>query len=602
MQDNVRSSQIILTQGSGVNDQTITWFEDGLLQKSFKLSERSEHGPLLMEPLFSCFKLSPDASHLMYVAHKKEPASKSFFSKCDPDQAVGDTNLYQEDWGEGLLDVHSSVICILDLKHDSLKVVSIEGMTLFEPFWITSEEIGFLGIEEQPRKLSFVFAFNRPTRLYSCGLNDTSLPTVLLGETEKFSLRSPRMSPNGSTVVLLEHPIYGPDMSSCKIIVYNFSAERKQTVVTNEASLYVKSLPERCWNGEGTTIYFNSIHKCRSLLWQLDVEECSLKRVRAPFPSATFISADHGLAIIKSSCINQMPQLFACSLQDDKLSASTWTPLTPAQERSHINYKIIQVKQKLHVILISPTHLAEKRGACIVLPHGGPFSASIDEYSPSHDRYVTLGFKVLLINYCGSTGYDDQTLRRLIGKVGKADLEDCMSAVSFLLEQKLIDNEQLFLSGCSWGGYLACLMASQHSSWHWVALASKSPVTDLTALAFDSDAIDFCWSVVLATDFKPKDFPLQTGLISKMFDVSPIRWIATLETPSITFLGSHDRCVPMAQGLAWHKSQKDRGLVSKCHVYPDGHSLRKLTSDSDIFVNTVIWFLTHLKSGPQCIR
>ena len=599
MQDSIGNTQIILTQGSSATDHTITWLEDGVLQKSFKLSDRNEHGALLLLPLFSCFKLSPDASHLIYVAKKKEPTSRSFFSTSNADQVAGNQYLYKEDWGEGCAEIHSSVICILDLKHDSLKMVSLEGMTLFEPFWITPEEIGFLGIEEEPRKLNFLFAFNRPTKLYSCGLGETSSPSVLLGETEKLSLRSPRMSPDGSTVVLLEHPIYGPDMTSCKIILYNFSAERKKIVVTNEASLYVYALPERCWNGEGTTIYFNSIHKCRSLLWQLNVEKCELKRVRAPYSSATFISADYGIAIIKSSCINQMPQLFACPLEEAKLSASSWTILTPGRERSHIKYKIVEVKQKLHAILISPAHLAEKPGACIVLPHGGPFGASVDEYSPSHDRFVTLGFKVLLINYCGSIGYDDKTLCKLIGNVGKSDLEDCISAIAHLKEQKLVDEKQLFLSGCSWGGYLACLMASQHPEWQWVALAAKSPVTDLTALAFHSDATDFCWSIVLATDYKPKQFPLQTGSISKMFDVSPIRWIAALETPTITFLGSEDRCVPMAQGLAWHKTLKDRGLVSKCHVYPDGHSLRKLNSDSDIFVNTVIWFLTHLKTRSR---
>lgn len=68
-----------------------------------------------------------------------------------------------------------------------------------------------------------------------------------------------------------------------------------------------------------------------------------------------------------------------------------------------------------------------------------------------------LGFSVLLVNYRGSTGFGQDSIDTLPGRVGSLDVLDCQQAVNDVLayaEETGVSASRLCVYGGSHGGFL----------------------------------------------------------------------------------------------------------------------------------------------------
>ena len=81
--------------------------------------------------------------------------------------------------------------------------------------------------------------------------------------------------------------------------------------------------------------------------------------------------------------------------------------------------------QEYEGILMQPTTDDVEAKPLIVIPHGGPHSASTACWLLSSAFFASLGYATLRINYRGSLGFGEEFLRSLPGKVGTLDVRDC---------------------------------------------------------------------------------------------------------------------------------------------------------------------------------
>jgi len=65
----------------------------------------------------------------------------------------------------------------------------------------------------------------------------------------------------------------------------------------------------------------------------------------------------------------------------------------------------------------------------IFIPHGGPHTAYSSQFIMPISFLAAIGYNVVTINYRGSTGFGEDFLQSLPGKIGDADIRDCISAV-----------------------------------------------------------------------------------------------------------------------------------------------------------------------------
>ncbi|MDY7103933.1 MAG: S9 family peptidase [Actinomycetota bacterium] len=173
----------------------------------------------------------------------------------------------------------------------------------------------------------------------------------------------------------------------------------------------------------------------------------------------------------------------------------------------------------------------------IVLSHGGPTGASGPELTLGIQYWTSRGFAVVDVNYGGSTGYGRAYRRRLDGRWGIVDVNDCICAARFLADYDEVDGERLLIRGGSAGGFTT--LAALTSTELFAAGTSRYGVADLAALAADTHKFE---SRYLDTLVGP--YPEAESIYAER---SPINHTDELSCPLLLLQGAEDEIVPPAQ-------------------------------------------------------
>ncbi len=88
----------------------------------------------------------------------------------------------------------------------------------------------------------------------------------------------------------------------------------------------------------------------------------------------------------------------------------------------------------------------------LVKSHGGPTGSTDDTMNLNILYWTSRGFAVVDVNYGGSTGFGREYRQRLKEQWGVVDVNDCVNAARYLVEQGLVDGERMAIRGGSAGG------------------------------------------------------------------------------------------------------------------------------------------------------
>ena len=186
----------------------------------------------------------------------------------------------------------------------------------------------------------------------------------------------------------------------------------------------------------------------------------------------------------------------------------------------------------------------------LVLSHGGPTGATSTTLDLSIQFWTSRGFGVLDVNYRGSTGYGTTYRKRLNGKWGIVDIDDCVNGALYLAKRGDIDKEKMSIRGGSAGGYttLAALTFKNVFS----AGASYYGVSDLEALAKDTHKFESRYM-----DSMVGPYPENKAVYRER---SPIFHSDKLSCPVILFQGLEDKIVLPNQAEMMVASLKDKKI------------------------------------------
>jgi len=202
----------------------------------------------------------------------------------------------------------------------------------------------------------------------------------------------------------------------------------------------------------------------------------------------------------------------------------------------------------------------------IVISHGGPTSSTDSEYYLPRQFWTSRGFAVVDVNYRGSTGYGRAYRELLNGTWGVFDVEDCIAAARYLVEQGEADPDRLIIRGGSAGGYTTLCALTFHNV--FAAGASYYGVADLETLARDTHKFE---SRYLDSLIGP--YPEAIELYKQR---SPIHFAGQLACPIILFQGLEDRVVPPAQAEIMVEALQSKGLAHAYLAFPgEGHGFRQ---------------------------
>ena len=173
----------------------------------------------------------------------------------------------------------------------------------------------------------------------------------------------------------------------------------------------------------------------------------------------------------------------------------------------------------------------------LVKSHGGPTGMTYSEIDLEVQYWTSRGIAVLDVNYGGSTGYGRIYRQRLEGQWGIIDVDDCVNGARYLVQQGLVDENRLAITGGSAGGFTTlCALTFRKI---FKAGASHYGISDLEALARECHKFESHYEHSMIGPY-----PEQRDLY---YTRSPIHFVDNLSCPIIFFQGLEDKVVPPNQ-------------------------------------------------------
>jgi len=232
-----------------------------------------------------------------------------------------------------------------------------------------------------------------------------------------------------------------------------------------------------------------------------------------------------------------------------------------------------------------------KRYPLVVMIHGGPASADLDQWS---DRWAypynlisQRGAFILRPNYHGSSEYGLEWVESIAnGKYYELEVADIESGVDHLIEEGLVDPDKLGAVGWSNGAILTIALTI-HTTRYKVASAGAGDVdwtSDWGNCAFGAAFDNYYLG---GTPWEKPDV---------YRDKSPFFQLERVETPTLIFFGEKATSVPTQQGWMHFRALQQLGKTDvRFLLFPEqGHGLEKLTFQTRKIEEELAWLDRYL--------
>ncbi|WP_144391311.1 S9 family peptidase [Pleionea sediminis] len=202
----------------------------------------------------------------------------------------------------------------------------------------------------------------------------------------------------------------------------------------------------------------------------------------------------------------------------------------------------------------------------IVMSHSGPTSIATTTLNWAVQFWTSRGFAVVDVNYGGSVGYGRAYRNLLRHNWGVNDVNDCVYAARFLVEDELVDGKRLLIRGGSAGGFTTlCALTFTDD---FAAGMTRYGVADLEALVSDGHKFEARYLDSLVGPYPESK--------SVYVERSPIHHTDDLSCPMLVLQGAEDKVVPPQQSQQLVKALSEKDIP---HAYiefeGEGHGFRQ---------------------------
>ncbi|KAG0002530.1 hypothetical protein BGZ79_002808 [Entomortierella chlamydospora] len=610
------------------------WSEGAIIDL---LEATSAHDDFYADSTFGTLEWSRDETKIVYVAERKK-------SEDAVEASCMRKFTYRPDWGETFTGKREPSLVVVNLDNREIKVLDRFGGEMSPGqaiFSHDSKSLIFTGYHRNPQFFGIVYCQNRITGLYQVNLDGTDIK-LLTGDLK--SARSPRLSPDGTTLVFLSNPINGPHASCAKLSKLDVASGAISTVVdyvrkadskTGFPGLYVDQLPKQVW-ASSTKIITSSAWRLRRTVLSIDIVSGAVEELTPPslYPGSTTALFSNSKWILStySTPVDPWVLLLGQIESDEKsgikvrfstLESSKVEKAKPFYQPHSwsIVDKIPGQLESLEALFLEPFKFnseSQKTSAVggskpplVIFPHGGPHSGFSAEFSVLVLVLVGLGFSVACVNFTGSLGYGQDNVEELVGKVGDLDVKQCQAVRDYINSKGQVDTYRACLTGGSHGGFIVAHLLADPS---FKAAVMRNPVTDIPAMTSVTDIGDWCYAVN-DLPFDMESPPTSTlndpEVFRRMRASSPMEHVDKVVAPTLMMIGSGDRRVPPSQGISWwqarqnkiNKDQKQKTAVNKIMMFDGtGHALDSVEAESNSAYNLASFLVEHTRVKKEAVE
>lgn len=216
-----------------------------------------------------------------------------------------------------------------------------------------------------------------------------------------------------------------------------------------------------------------------------------------------------------------------------------------------------------------PGQFEAKNLPLLVLIHGGPYAASVNQFLADWYTWAPLaaseGWLVLEPNYRGSSGYGDESLTQIRRRPLSLPGKDILYGVDQLVRDGLADPNRLSVGGYSYGGIMTNWLITQTKRFN-AALSGAGVIDHVSAWGM----MDV--PVLLSSIFG--GHPWESSHVYQ--SENPMLQLDRVRTPTLISTGEEDIRVPASQSYMLERGLYYRGVPVKLILFPnEGHALSK---------------------------
>ena len=572
---------------------------------------------------------------------------------------------FDEDWGEGNTGKQAPVVFVLDVEARTV-TIAVEpspdksyGQPVWSPLppgdqpyqpklvfvrWDHASSI----FPNMTQRLGIVYCFNRPCEMMVCDWSRDGANTAQRIDTGLKSSFSPRFANSRDLVFLSQENAVESGTHSATPVLYvteaapnpqtrtgldSFDRIRRFIPDQHDLGMYATVLPDApalCGETLFATIQWGSRTAVVSIECGLRGPACVFRVSPDPDEnnySWSFVGASaNGWVMIQASAPNKPCELYVqyvplsndatgYHVQKDRwrrihLPGVTTLESTVAEALSSIRTSVERITTAdagTHTVgYFEATLIGDPSSPrpTLLVPHGGPHTAYSTQFIPSISFLAACGYNVLTVNYRGSTGFNEEFLQSLPGRIGTADVQDCMSALHHFIAEGAVDRDQVAVVGGSHGGFLTGHLIGQYPD-TFKAAVMRNPVCNISLMVELTDISDWCYIETFGSKegfARAKTRNTRDDLI-EMELKSPVHHIDNVTAPVLMLLGACDRRVPMDDGKRYiaRLKQSDHAPETRIIVFEkDEHGLVRPQTDYEQWI-TCLWWLRRHGCGGRSI-
>ena len=200
-----------------------------------------------------------------------------------------------------------------------------------------------------------------------------------------------------------------------------------------------------------------------------------------------------------------------------------------------------------------------KKYPLVLIIHGGPAAASVEQFSRFAQILANEGYFVFEPNYRGSDNLGREYKMAIVEDAGAGPGRDVMMGLKKLTATGMIDTARIGVSGWSYGGYMTVWLAGHYSGWK--AAVSGAAVTDWVDQYNIGDG-----NVGRAGAIGGS--PWVGDNMKKYIAQSPITGAKNIKAPTLILANTADPRVPVTQSYKLYHTLIDNGTVTKFMGWP----------------------------------
>ncbi|RUS71860.1 hypothetical protein EGW08_020382, partial [Elysia chlorotica] len=621
--------------------QYVEIFDTKRKLKTIDVQSLEKHGKIIdNDGQFGTFEWSSSEGHLLYMAEKKVPVSKGFFDpkafKDDPiggedaeddlkdakaigkeEALVGEEFVYQESWGEQLVERIHPVICILDIDACTISVLENlpENVSPGQAMWAPDDAgVVVCAWEHEPFRLGLKHCCQRRSALYYIDLQKVTVE--ILSEPER-AVRFPRFSPDMSRLIYLDTPVGGGHLQCVRLVKVAWPSLKREVVVDIVRSAPALEFPGLFCAGMNRDVWFeDSVHlamsshfRSRLAVFIINTDSGKIQRVQIDGEEGcmSLLCVTKNIVVLQCSTPNTPAHLVFGKVEDpsdmsktnwvypdgrpETLDWLSWTIIPHSVPKERVNEKYPSLDYE-SILCLPKLEKSDGLPPLIVFSHGGPNTSFDSAFNDIVAFFSRCGYATVMVNYRGSLGFGQDSVDSLLGCIGTQDVKDVESAMVEVVAKGVADGNRIFAFGGSHGGFLSTHLIGQYPD-TFKAAATRNPVTNLVSMFSTTDIMAWIfYQAGLPFDFKSL---ADDTLLPKLWKASPIAYVDQVKTPLLLMLGQEDRRVPPSQGVEFWRCLKARNVPVRMQSYPgNNHSISSVDAEADCMINTMVWFNKHL--------